>query len=173
MDNNLLDIIKNRRSIRAFQEKEVPQELIDKLIEALIWAPSAGNLQSRRFYFILDKVIKKELVETALRQSFVEQAPLIVVCCIDLGIAEKYGEKGRNLYSVCDVSASIQNMMLLSQEQGLGTCWIGAFDEEKVSKVLKLPENLKPIAIVPVGYPAESPLPPLRTSKEKAVKIVK
>jgi len=172
MDNSLLNIIKNRRSIRAFQEKEISQELIDKLIEALIWAPSAGNLQSRKFYFILNKVARKELVETALKQSFAAQAPLVVVCCLDLGTAGKYGEKGKNLYSVCDVAASIQNMMLLAHEQGLGTCWIGAFDEEKVSEVLKLPENLRPIAIIPVGYPAEKPSPPHRVSKEEAVKLI-
>ena len=63
-------------------------------------------------------------------------------------------------------------MMLLGQEEGLGTCWVGAFDEKEVSKILNLPDNLHPIAIIPVGYPAEKPSPPLRVSKEEAVEIL-
>jgi nitroreductase len=170
---NLLETIKNRRSIREFQKKEIPKEIIDQLIEALIWAPSAGNLQSRKFYFVFNQEIKKKLVEAAFGQSFIGQAPLVIVGCTDEKIALRYEERGKNLYSVCDVATSIQNLMLLAAEKGLGTCWVGAFDEKEVSKILNLPENLRPIAIVPIGYPAEKPEAPPRVSKEETIKIIK
>jgi len=170
---SILGIIKNRRSVRKFQKKEIPEEIVEKLIEALIWAPSAGNLQSRKFNFVFNEKIKKDLVKAALGQDFISQAPLVVVGCTDDKIAFRYGERGKDLYSICDVSASIQNMMLLATELGLGTVWIGAFDKKEVEKILNLPENLKPIAIVPIGYPAEEPSVPPRVSKSEAIKIIK
>ena len=169
--NNLLEIIKERRSIRRFQKKEIPKEIIEKLIEALIWAPSAGNLQSRKFYFVFNQEIKEKLAQAALDQRFIAQAPLAVVGCTDDKISRRYGERGRNLYSICDVSASIQNLMILAHSKNLGTVWVGAFDEKEVSKILNLPKNLKPIVIVPVGYPAEKPEAPPRVSKEEAVEF--
>lgn len=170
---SILKIIKERRSIRELQKKEIPKEIIDKLIEAIIWAPSAGNLQSRKFYFVFNQKIKEKLVKATSGQSFIAQAPLVVVGCTDEKISNYYGERGGNLYSICDVSTSIENLMLLAQEEGLGTCWVGAFDEKEVSKILNLPKNLRPVAIVPVGYPAEKPSPPPRVSKEEAVEFIK
>lgn len=169
---NILEIIKNRRSIRKFQEKAIPGEIIDKLIEALIWAPSAGNLQSRKFYFVFNKEIKEKLAKAALDQRFIAKAPLVIVGCCDFEIEFKYGKRGRELYTVCDVALSLENIMLQAEAEGLGSCWVGAFDEKEVSKILNLPENLRPIAILPVGYPLEKPLPPPRVSREKAVKFI-
>lgn len=170
---DILEIIKNRRSVRAFQKKEIPDKVVEKLIEALIWAPSAGNLQSRKFYFIFDENLKKDLAKAGQWQSFLVQAPLVIVGCADCKIGEKYGERGENLFSICDVSASFQNMMLQAYSEGLGTCWVGAFDEKEVAKILNLPENLKPVAISPVGWPAEKPKAPNRVSKSEAIKIIK
>jgi nitroreductase len=169
---NILEIIKKRRSIREFEKKEIPKEIIDELMEAIIWAPSAGNLQSRKFYFVFNQKIKDDLVRLASVQEFITRAPLVVVCCADLKIGNYYGERGENLYSVCDVAASIQNLMLLAQEKGLGTCWLGRFEEKEVAKILNLPRNLRPIAILPVGYPAEKPSAPPRISKSQAIKII-
>lgn len=168
---NLLDIIKNRRSIREFQRKEIPKEIIDKLIEALIWAPSAGNLQSRKFYFVFNQGIKKKLVEAAFGQDSIAQVPLVIVGCTDDKIIQRYGERGENIYSICDVSVSIQNLMLLAHSEGLGTCWVGAFDEKEVIKILNLPDNLRPIVVVPVGYHAEKPEAPPRVPKENAIEF--
>jgi nitroreductase len=161
--------IKNRRSIREFQKREIPREIIERLIEAIIWAPSAGNLQSRKFYFVFNEKIKDELVRAALNQDFIAQAPLVVVGCLDTEISWRYGKRGIELYSICDVSTSIQNLMLEATELGLGTCWVGAFDEEEVSKILNLPKNLRPVAIIPVGYPAEKPSPPKRKEVEEVI----
>lgn len=169
----ILEIIKNRRSIRKFQEKEISEEIIDKLIEALIWAPSAGNLQARKFYFVFNQEIKEKLAKTALDQRFIAKAPLVVVGCTNDEIEWKYGERGKKLYTICDTAMAIENLMLLAYDFGLGTCPVGAFDENEVSEILNIPENLHPILIVPVGYPAEKPSAPPRVSKTETVKFVK
>ncbi|HBR22845.1 MAG TPA: nitroreductase [Nitrospiraceae bacterium] len=168
---NILDAVKKRRSIRNFQKKEIPEELIDKLTESLVWAPSAGNLQSRKFYFIRDEAVKKKVAEAALNQGFIADAPLVIVGCTDSRISGKYGERGVSLYSIQDVACSIMAMMLVAFDNELGTCWVGAFREEEVARILNLPMNLKPVVIVPVGYPSKIPLPPLRASKEEAVEF--
>jgi len=171
---NLLEIIKSLRSVRKFQAKEIPEKIIDDLIEALIWAPSAGNLQSRKFYFVFNQKVKEELNQaTFSKRGFLTSAPLVIVGCTDDKITTNYGERGKNLYSICDVAAAIQNMMLLAQSKGLGTCWVGAFDETKVAPVLNLPHNLRPIVIMPVGFPAESPKAPGRLPKNEIIKVIK
>jgi len=169
---NILDIIKGRRSIRAYLNKEVPKNIIEELKECLIWAPSAGNLQARKFYFIFDQKIKNKLVDAALGQTFISEAPLVIIACADLTIERHYGKRGSELYALQDVAASIQNLALYCYEQGLGTVWIGAFNENKVSRILNLPSVLRPISIVPIGYPAESPEPPDRVRKDVAVEEI-
>jgi nitroreductase len=170
---SLVEIIKKRRSVRKFEEKEIPKEILEELKEAIIWAPSAGNLQSRKFYFVFNEEIKRKLAVAALNQDFIAKAHLVVVGCCDLEKISWYGERGKNLYTICDVSASIENLMLLATEKGLGACWVGAFDEKEVSKILNLPKNLRPIVIAPIGFPAEKPSPPERVSKNEAVEEIK
>lgn len=126
----ILKAIKERRSIRSFQKKDISGEIVDKLIDALIWAPSAGNLQARKFLFVKDAKLKKGIVSSALGQSFIAEAPLVIVGCTDSRISGRYGERGVYLYSIQDVAASIMGMMLVAHENGLGTVWVGAFDEE-------------------------------------------
>jgi nitroreductase len=169
---NILDAVKQRRSIRKFQNKPVPDEIIEDLKDALIWAPSAGNLQARKFFFVYSDDMKRELVIHALRQKYIAEAPLTIVACTDSGIRQHYGDRGLDLYTKQDVSASIMAMMLVAHESGLGSVWIGAFEDDKVSNVLSLPENLTPVAIIPVGYPAEEPPAPPRIGKEYAIEEI-
>ena len=165
--------IKSRRSIRKCKDKKIPPEPIKHLKEALIWAPSAGNLQARKFYFVYKESIRKKLSEGALGQEFIAKCPLVIVCCTDLDkIVTQYGERGEKVYSVCDVSASIQNMMLAAAGDGLGTCWIGAFNEARISMIMNLPEGMRPIALVTVGYPDESPEPPKRASEKDVIEEI-
>lgn len=166
---DLLEIIKGRRSVRSFERRELPEEVVEALKEALIWAPSAGNLQARKFYFVFDRGVKEALVRAALNQRFIAGAPLAIVCCGNYAIERFYGRRGVELYMIQDVAASIENLMLLAHSLGLGSVWVGAFDEREVSRVLNLPDHLRPLAIVPVGYPAKIPSPPPRVSKEEAV----
>lgn len=172
---SILDVIRSRRSVRDFTDREIPESAIDALIEALRWAPSAGNLQSRKFYFVFNEDVRKKLAQAELKQNlagFIASAPLVVVACADHRIASRYGERGRHLYSIQDTAASIQNLLLAANDLGLGTCWVGAFKEESVANILDLPDNLRPVAIIPVGYPARIPKAPDRVSKVEVVKFV-
>lgn len=163
--------VKERRSIRNFQKRDIPDEIIDKLIDSLIWAPSAGNLQARKFYFVRDAEIKRKLIAAALNQSFIAEAPLVIVGCTDNRVSNRYGDRGVNLYSIQDVAVSIMGMMLVAHENGLGTVWVGAFKERDVYDILDMPDNLRPVAIVPVGYPTRIPSAPKRISRTDAVEF--
>lgn len=171
--DEVLKAIKERRSIRNYLKNEISDDIIKKIIEAIIWAPSAGNLQARKFYFVKDKNLKFKLAQSALNQTFIAEAPLVIVGCIDKNIIyPRYGDRGVNLYAIQDVACSITNAMLVAHENGLGTVWIGAFREEEVSKILMLPKNLRPVVILPVGYPSYIPPPPSRVSIEEAVEYI-
>lgn len=166
---DILDIITQRRSIRQFKKKPLSPQVLDTMMDALRWAPSAGNLQSRKFYFIVNENLKRVLARAALDQDFIADAPLAVVACADHRIARRYGERGIRLYCLMDVAASVQNLLLAAQALGLGSCWVGAFHEDDVRNLLDLPGHLRPVAIVPIGYSAEDADPPPRVSREEAV----
>ncbi len=166
---DVIRAIRERRSIRRFKRRGIEPEKIEVLKDALIWAPSAGNLQSRRFYFVYNQQIKDRLTSSALGQGFISEAPLVVVACADLRIYHYYRERGTELYCIQDVACSVENLMLAAYALGLGTVWVGAFEEDQVSKILGLDDHLRPLAIVPVGYPDEKPLPPHRVSHSEAI----
>lgn len=169
---DILKAVKERRSIRDFQRKDIPANLLTTLMEALRWAPSAGNLQSRKFYFVKNEKIKKMLAQAALNQNFIAEAPLVIVGCTDSRISSKYGKRGVELYTIQDVAASIMGMMLVAHQNGLGSTWVGAFHEGDVRGILRLPGHLTPVAIVPVGYPSKIPYPPPRVSIQEAVEVI-
>jgi nitroreductase len=157
---DVLEAIKGRRSIRAFKSEDVSQEIIEKLIDAAIYAPSAGNIQPWEFIIVRKLNIKKNLVEAASGQSFIEEAPVVIVVCANENRSSQgYGARGKTLYCVQDTAAAMQNILLFAYSLGLGTCWIGAFREEEVKEILKIPFGIRPVAIIPVGYPAEFPSP--------------
>jgi len=168
----ILDVVKERRSIRKFLPKEISETVLEGIKDSLIWAPSAGNLQSRKFYFVFNGEIKEKLASAAHGQNFVAKAPLVIVGCLDTMIRQYYGERGTGLYAIQDVAASIMGMMLVAHEAGLGSVWVSAFDEKEVIEILDMPRNLRPIALVPVGYPAYIPSPPPRVPKEEAIVII-
>ena len=155
---DVFEAIVSRRSIRAFKLDNIPEKILNKILEAAWWAPSAGNLQAREFILVTDPELKRKLCNAALGQSFIEEAPIdIVVCANERRSAQRYGQRGKELYCIQDATASVQNILLAAHALGLGTCWVGAFSEENVSETLNLPNGVKPIAIIPLGYPAEHP----------------
>lgn len=149
----LMEAIKGRRSVRKFCDKPVSQEMLDIILEAGRAAPSAGNLQARDFFIIENKKIQQELVEAAHGQAFIAQASLAIVVCANYESIDSYGERGIELYCIQDSAAAIQNMLLVVHELELAACWVGAFDESSVTSTLKLPEHLRPVAIIPIGWP--------------------
>jgi len=154
----LSEAIKGRRSIRAFKKQDIPEKTIEKLIDAARWAPSAGNIQPWEFVIVTKPAIKKKLAQAALNQTHVEEAPAVIVVCADEKRASMgYGNRGRTLYCIQDTAAATQNILLTAYSLGLGSCWIGAFNEDEAKEVLNAPEGLRPVAIIPVGYPNETP----------------
>ena len=155
---DVLEAIKGRRSIRAFKSQAVSTEIVEKLIDAARWAPSAGNIQPWEFIIVRNPEIKRNLAKAALNQSFIEEAPVVIVVCADeIRSSQGYGVRGKTLYCIQDTAAATQNIHLAAYSLGLGTCWVGAFNEEEARKILEIPEGVRPVAIIPVGYPAEKP----------------
>lgn len=161
MERKTLDVfeaIKKRRSIRAFAREDVSKEEVEKLLDAARHAPSAGNIQPWEFIVIRDFKIKRKLSMAALDQKFIEEAPVVIVVCANEMLSGRgYGSRGETLYCLQDTAAAIQNMLLVACASDLGTCWVGAFREEEVRKTLSIPRGVRPIAIIPVGHPAEKP----------------
>jgi len=152
---DVFECIVTRRSVRSYEKKDVPNELIGQMLEAAVRAPSAGNVQPWEFIVVKDIEIKKQLALAALRQSHVEEAPVVIVVCADPEKAERYGERGKSLYYIQDTAAAIENMLLTAHSLGLGTCWVGAFEEDEIRKILNIPQKLKPVALITVGFPIE------------------
>lgn len=150
--------ISGRRSVRSFEKKDVPEDVVEKILKAACQAPSAGNLQPWRFYVVRGEELRKELAWGAFGQAFVYEAPVVVVVCADLSVsAAGYGERGRTLYALQDTAAATQTLLLAAYVEGLGTCWVGAFDEQAVRQVLDLPEHIRPVSLIPLGFPAKTP----------------
>ncbi len=162
-----------RRSCRSFRKDPVPEEHIEILFQALRWAPSGGNRQPWHFYQVRNMDIIKKLAEAAGSQTFITGAPLLfVICTIPEKSAARYGERGRSLYCLQDTAAAVENLLLAATALDYGTCWIGAFDESRVSEILKIPDDLRPVAMVPVGKPAKLPRAPLRKTQDEILTIV-
>ena len=149
--------IQARQSIRAFQDAPVPDHLIDTILNAAIRAPSEGNLQPWRFFVVKNERVKQALAIAALDQMFIAEAPVVVVVCIDLGATAPYGTRGKDLYSIQSTAAAIEHILLTVTSLELGACWVGAFKEEKVTALLDLDDRIRPVALIPMGYPAEHP----------------
>ncbi|TKJ31047.1 MAG: nitroreductase family protein [Chloroflexi bacterium B3_Chlor] len=166
-------VLEGRRSVRSFNgERDVPSEIVTRLLQAAIRAPSAGNCQPWYFFVVRNQSAKRALAQAALNQWFLSEAPVVIVVCAEPErSAIRYGDRGRRLYSLQDTAAAIENLLLAAVASGLGACWVGAFDEEEASLALDLPSHLRPVAIVPVGYPARRPS--LSTDRRRLDAVVK
>mgnify|MGYP001562260158 CR=1 FL=1 len=152
------DILIKRSSIRNYSNKKVSNELIAEIIHAGTLAPSSGNLQNWVFIVVQDEDKKTEVANAALKQYWLIKAPVLIIVCANLeNISRFYSKRGELLYSIQNCAACIENMLLKATDLGLGSCWIGAFDENALSRILKLPDPIRAQAIISIGYAAESP----------------
>jgi nitroreductase len=158
----LREAIEKRRSTRSFLKKEVRESEIIEILKYANLAPSAGNLQARDFIVVDDEEIKRELSRAALNQTFIEEAPIDIVVCANLERISPYGRRGIELYCLQDAAASIEHILLMALEYNLSACWVGAFEEKRVSEILRLPSYIRPVAIVPIGYSKRIPGPTSR-----------
>ena len=162
---NLMQAIQARRSIRDFQERPVEEEKLLAVLEAGRLAPSARNMQDWRFIVVRDPATRQRLAEAARDQKFVGKAPVVIAAC---GTSDLVMTCGQPAYAI-DVAIAVDHMTLAAAALDLGTCWIGAFYEEKVREILGVPQAIRIVALLPLGYPAEEPGPRARKSLDEVV----
>lgn len=168
---DFFEVVRNRHSVRRYQAREVEQEKLDALLSAINAAPSAGDLQAYGVVLVRETSTKQALAKAAYGQDFVAEAPLVLVFCADrLLSASKYGKRGAELYSVQDATIAGAYCQLAATALGLATVWVGAFDTGGVAAAIKAPDHAMPVAIIPVGYPAEEPEPTPRRRLDDLVR---
>ncbi|MEM0360622.1 MAG: nitroreductase family protein [Candidatus Diapherotrites archaeon] len=166
---DFFETVLQRHSVRKFQEKTVEKEKLQKILETANSAPSAGNLQAYKIVVVEKKELKEKLSFAAFGQKFLVQAPLLLVfCSLPEKSEQRYGARG-SLYSIQDATIAASYAQLAATALGLASVWVGAFDEEEVSKALNLEENMAPISIIPIGYAAEKPFRAPRKSLKELV----
>ena len=187
----MLDAIRQRRSVRKYQPRQVPSELVEEVLVAAGWAPSAHNSQPCRFIVLEDALVKRRLadamadawaadlakdgakVDAKMREERVERfakAPVLILACSTMDGLRKFPDAKRQMcerdLAMQSLGAAMQNLLLVAHVKGLGACWFCApgFCKEIVRKVLKIPDSVEPEAFVIVGYPAETPSVPKKKS---------
>lgn len=162
----LIDIIRERRSVRAYKDQPVPEDALARILEAARLAPSARNRQQWKFVVVRDPEKRRKLAEAAGSQEFVAEAPvLIVAVALD---PERVMTCGLPTYTV-DLSIALTHIILAAWDEGLGTCWTGSFRPEGVKRVLGIPDKYKVVTVMPLGYAADSPQPKERKPLEEIV----
>ncbi|MBU1887566.1 nitroreductase family protein [Candidatus Micrarchaeota archaeon] len=152
------EVLEKRCSIRKFTEKSVEKEKISKILNAILSAPSAGNLQSYQVYIAISQEIKDGLMVAAMDQGSISSASVVLVFCANQDVAGlKYGERGEELYSTQDATIAAAYSQLAITNEGLSSVWIGAFDPLEVSRLINADSKQLPIAMIPFGYAAEEP----------------
>lgn len=169
-----LTLFARRFSCRRFAPDPVPEDVLAALLEAARWAPSAGNLQPWRFVVVHAEAVRRRLAEAAFGQSFLVEAPVtVVVCAVPAESAVRYGARGRALYCLQDTAAAVENLLLAAVACDLATCWVGAFDEQAAARALELDPAWRPVAMVPVGRPAEQPRGRRRRPVDQLVQVIR
>ncbi len=159
------EVLERRRSVRAFASKQVEREKLSALLEAVRLAPSAGDCQAYEIVVVREPSRKTALADAAFGQEFLAQAPVVLAFVADpQHNTAKYGERGASLYCVQDATIAAAYAQLAASALGLASCWVGAFDERRVAAALKASGNLRPVALMPMGYAAETPTRPPRRS---------
>ena len=153
---DLYEVIRTRRSVRAYRHAPIPEEVLVRVLDAARIAPSGSNRQPARFIVVTDNETKKELVPMCHDQAFIAAAPVVVVAC---GRDIKYnrGEWMGRCAMIVDVAIAVDHLTLAARAEGLGTCWIGSFSNAKLKEFLKLPEDVDVVALTPLGYPEGNP----------------
>lgn len=160
---NVIDIfeaIQKRRSIRTYQDEPVEEDKLHQLLEAARLAPSAKNRQNWKFIVVRDKHIREQLAHACNEQKFIAEAPVVIA-----GVADPT----LKWYKI-DMGIAVEHIALEAMKLDLGTCWIGAFDEREVSRILKVPDNLETVILITVGYPR---IIPPRTPRKDMDDIVR
>ena len=149
----IMEVIKKRRSVRRYSSQDIREEVLKEILEAARLAPSAKNLQAWKFIVVRDKATKERLAEAAKEQQFISEAPVIIA-----GVATYPEYVMTNGIPAChiDLAIAMEHIALAAAEKGIGTCWIGAFYQDRVKKILGVPDECIVVALMPLGYPVDA-----------------
>ncbi len=153
---DVMEAVKTRRSIRNYKDTEIEEDKLEKILEAGRLAPSANDLQEWKFIVVKDKDTREKLAIAAKGQKFVGEAPVVIAACA--AETEHVMPNGQLCYPI-DLAIAVDHMTLKAVEEGLGTCWIGAFNEDEVRTILGIPHGVRVVVLLPVGYPGYVPSP--------------
>ena len=160
--NDFGSVVRRRRMIRRYEAKDIPRKTVLKLLDYASRAPSAGNLQPWEFVVVRDSEVQLGLAKAAGNQTSVVTAPVIVVTCANiLRMGEQYGTRG-TFYSLVDTAFASLLILLGATEQGVGACFVGSYDPVGVAEILKLPDHVRPVGLITLGYAAELPVRPAK-----------
>lgn len=148
------EVVRTRRSVRSFRKDPIPEEVLNRVLEAARVAPSGSNRQPWRFILVKDDRLKQKMISACNNQNFVAEAPLIVVACGQRLPLNRGGYMGE-MSVLLDVAIAFTHLILAARAEGLGTCWIGAFNNDEIKRLLEVPEGHEVVAATPLGYPSE------------------
>jgi nitroreductase len=153
------EVIKKRKMIREYQQnRQIPTDLINKLLRNAHRSPSAGHTQVQEFIVVIDPITKRKLCQASLGQSQVENASVLIIVCSNTSRSvDRYRKRGIEFYSIIDGAFASMIILLSAVNEGIGASFIGAFEDNEVRKILRLPVQVKPIGIIALGFPAEKP----------------
>ncbi len=164
---DVMDAIRVRESVREYLDKPVEEDKLQKVLEAGRLAPSANNAQEWRYVVVRDPDLRGRLVKAAKGQPFVGQAPVVIACCAETD--ERVMTCGQTAYPI-NVAISVDHMTLAAVEEGLGTCWIGSFYVDQVKEILGIPDDIRVVQLLTLGYPAALRKRKVRKSIEEIVR---
>ena len=147
------EAIRARKSVRSYRDESVPQDVLERVLDAARRAPSAKNLQEWRYVVARDAETRRRLAEAASGQMFVEQAPIVIACCAETN--HRRMRCGFESFTI-DVAIATDHLTLAAAAEGLGTCWIGSFDPDRVRDILGIPEGIEVVELMPLGYPQDA-----------------
>ena len=153
------EVVRKRKMIREYQQdSQIPTEIINKLLKNAHRSPSAGHTQVQEYIVVIDPITKKKLCQASLGQSQVEDASVLIIVCANTSRSViRYGKRGTDFYSIIDGAFASMIILLSAVNEGIGASFIGAFEDNRIVKILGLPVHVKPIGIIALGYPAEKP----------------
>jgi nitroreductase len=162
------DLLGRRRMVRRFKPDPLPTATIRRLVAAAVRAPSAGNTQPWQFVVVRDRQRRMALADAAFGQRFVADAPVVIVPCFDVArVRPRYGRRAER-YGMIDAAFASLSLLLAVTDAGLGACFVGAIDDDRVASAVDLPAHVRPLAVMPIGHPAESP-PRMRVPRPREV----
>jgi len=170
-DMDFFETVKKRKAVRHFLPQKIDREKIEEILKAVNLAPSAGNIQAYKIYVVEDEAKIKTIANACLGQSFIAEAPVVFIFCANpQESAAKYGKRGEELYNLQDATIATSYATLAITALGLSSCWVGAFNEKEIQTILNT--NLRPVAVIPVGQPAEEPSRRKRKNIEEIAEFV-